>query len=301
MGYLDFSRLISESQGENGSFIDYFVRCLREVHCEYVSRNLKIPVDRRKFNATGVTETIDNYVWPATLSLPSRDVSLILSNWQDTQAALEGLSDRLREAVNQGNGAMPWISAILQWGMGQRGASTLRYFEELDVSGNLYSQLQHLRDFAHFNADIDALQLFDFSRYNSGIAKISSLLSAEGVIIYDSRVAFALGEIVNNWLKLNEFEAIPEHLNFLQMGRHGNFPRFTERYRHHRVNYNSEISNLRWVKSQLSATWLIQIALERNVDIFPAESINSRIHKVEAALFMWGAYSHAMTLPEFQH
>jgi hypothetical protein len=137
--------------------------------------------------------------------------------------------------------------------------------------------------------DDDLAGLPKNTRFNSGMTKIYSLL-LPGFVIYDSRVAAALGWFVGEWCQELKRAALPEHLAFPWMpakeAARCNVPKnrnpsrgpylFPKLYR--------PFEFARW---NLRASWLLAEVLSR--------SENSCFHQkadplraLEAALFAWG-------------
>jgi hypothetical protein len=138
------------------------------------------------------------------------------------------------------------------------------------------------------NVDTDEITAGTVPYASSGLAKIHSLASDDGLVIFDSRVAAALGECINYYLR----EVTHEHIipNVLKVprdprphrtptavgaGENGNHPKFKRDYR--------------WIEAQVRVSWLLHAALDASPQIFPSHDLGSRAHMLEAALFMMGA------------
>jgi hypothetical protein len=122
---------------------------------------------------------------------------------------------------------------------------------------------------------------------SSGLAKIHSLASEDGLVILDSRVAAALGECINHHLRANGYNAIPD---VLKVPRHRTDPRRIPTplvpggANHPRFTYDD-----RWIEAQVRVSWLLHAVLDHNPQVFPNPNIRERAHMLEAALFMMGA------------
>jgi hypothetical protein len=294
MNYIQFCELIAQDDNEPAtSFCAYFRKCLHEMSGNYVSRNRRVPIENRHFRSIGVVCAWRNYDWPATCYEPHHPGRTVVRFAAETENLLSRLRDGLQAAIARGNhvDALEYAEAILNWGMGNRGTAALEFLNRQD---NAAAYLLTVRN--HTELDQDSAELTDevVPYCNAGLAKIHALASQTGLVIYDSRVAFAIGECVNEWLHQNQIMFVPDHLRFIQDGRRGQRPRYHNiGLVHPRCTRNSS-----WLQHQMRASWLIKAALEREPEIFgDAHNIAVRMHRVEAALFMFGAYANALDLP----
>jgi len=281
------------------SFLSYFRVCLSSINARYASLNQRISKNNRIFDAVGVKNALDAYHWPADFVMPDGERIKII-NWNETEGALSKLRIGLQSALADSKPTTPWTDAILKWGMGNRGTAAAKILQN-PANSNRYLKAGQV--YANLNGRLEDICANKFPKINSGISKIHSLSSSSGLIIYDSRVAFAIGECVGNWSILTKQEKIPSFLMFMQAGRRSpiggsqlKMPRGYERG----LKQPRESRNHLWLQTQLRASWLFEAALELEPTVFPGEKMVQRLHKLEAAFFMLGAYAETLQLPELQ-
>ncbi len=299
-----FTQLINQPGTNSESFLAYFISRLFDMQAHYESLNKRIGGDNNVFNATGVEEALNQYFWPgsvANLTVPQVGPdSFETGDWASTRKALNQLRTLLQHNIKTRNNerALAVCIAIIDWGMGSgaRGNAARNHLRnQADLTGYL-AQVRALSDSDH---DTVPITRHNVTNYNSGLSKVHALASQSGLIIYDSRVAFALGECVNQWLLNNQANAIPAHLKFMQ-GKRRNitsadpvFPRGWPQL-NHGVNYRNK-----WLETQKRASWLFEAALtdEAGQGIWRGQPLPERMHQLEAAFFMFGAYAGILELP----
>jgi hypothetical protein len=211
-------------------------------------------------------------------------------NWNDTHACLSYFRVGLNAALHQHDrdATLLWAGAILQWGMGTRGATTLNYLAGMpDPAGYLSDSraalcLQHIDE-----AEGVLMPLIPYM--SSGLGKVHSLAAPDGLIIYDSRVALALTREIYLFLQQRGEAVIPEPLKLRVAP--GRVPPSVGDDKHNQPQF---VRDWTWMQAQIRASWILQAALEKNPVIFQGDPIPDpmhpdRMHKVEAALFMLGA------------
>ena len=72
-----------------------------------------------------------------------------------------------------------------------------------------------------------------------------------------------------------------------------------KRYRLKRNHKWMQRNSGKWLENQMRASWLFRIALENYSDLWMEDDIFTRMHKLEAAFFMLGAYSNTLEIPPF--
>lgn len=305
MNYEDFCKLIGPADKPD-SFLSYFVECLDLMSAEYVSQDRRTPKVERPFRATGVDEAVAAYCWPAEFSMPAPEQggapeAARLLHWAETEAALNRLSTQLKTAIAEGDDdrVLEHVAAILDWGMGHRGASALDFVRcRPDPS----EYLRAVRKAASLDGNTDDLTPELVENCNAGLSKIHALASTSGLVIYDSRVAFTIGEIVNQWL-LNRHEPgldgpirIPEHLEFMQGGRKDLYGAVQQPRGD--LGHPVERRNYTWLQTQMRASWLFAAGLNAAPQLWEGMEFSRRLHRMEAAFFMFGAYSEILRLPQ---
>jgi len=308
MNYEEFCELIGPAEKQD-SFLSYFVKCLDHMSADYVSQHRKIPRQERHFQATGVREAVAAYRWPAEFSMPAAEQggateAASLLHWADTEAALNRLSNQLQTAIagNNNRRVLEQVAAILDWGMGHRGATALDFMRgRPDPSG----YLRAVRAAASLGGNTNDLTPELVENCNAGLAKIHALASTSSLVIYDSRVAFAIGEIVNQWLlnrHLRDLDGpirIPEHLEFMQAGRKDLYGAVQQPRGD--LGHPVERRNYTWLQTQMRASWLFAAGLRAAPHLWEGMEFSRRMHRMEAAFFMFGAYSEILGLPESRH
>lgn len=255
----------------------------------YVARNPRIPESQRQFDAVGVVQALENYAWPSKFIAPAtmgqfEQGALIQAlNWNETHACLRYFRVGLNAALDQHDhdATLLWARAILQWGMGARGAATLHYLADLPDPATYLSDRQAALALQDVDEAQEVLQPL-IPYMSSGLGKVHSLAAPDGLIIYDSRVALALTREIHLFLQQRGEAAIPEPLRLRIAA--GRVPSPVGSDQHPLF-----VRNWTWMQAQIRASWILQSALEKNPEIFQGINMPDRMHKLEAALFMLGA------------
>lgn len=273
-------------------FTSWLAHRLPRIEGHYVAKNRRIPRGQRKFCAVGVAQALENYAWPSKFIAPvaverfnflqGQEVRAL--NWEETQTCLSYFREGLNAAIDDHDHSaiLFWANAILQWGMGPRGAAAANY-----LAGRLPDCATYL------SLSRDALRLCQIDEalgppknlipyMNSGLGKVHSLAAQDGLIIYDSRVALALTREIHGFLLMDGAQGIPEPLR-LRIAP-GRVPVPVGNDQHHHF-----VRDWTWMQAQIRASWILQAALEKNPEIFQGKKMPDRMHKLEAALFMLGA------------
>ena len=224
-------------------------------------------------------------------------------DFEKTQSILLELATKLKTAVNNGNEleTLRVSVDILKWGGVLNGAQgVVKLFLQNNLSRsikeavnvltdedlNLTGFSTHIEDHSDDVDDIsDSLGNYSNSpvryRMNASFTKIYSLYSERPFIIYDSRVAAALGLVVRRyWEENHGSAALPQLLSFSSLqGRSGNRNASANHVIFGKIR--QELQHAQW---NVRANWIIEAAL---VDV-DYEKINKKMREVEAALFMIG-------------
>jgi hypothetical protein len=209
---------------------------------------------------------------------------------------LTQLGAGLRASIARGGNALPWCNAILEWGLGPRTRAALAVLRAQGAALEAYlGNMQAWCNLAIVNTDHLVPPLIHM---NSGLAKIHSLASHDGLMIFDSRVAFALGKLINAYCNDNNIHPIPPSLRLFRTAKrtpppvlavdenpddnHSLFPS---------AKFNPEMpgTNVGWLSAQIRVSWLIEAVLTGDPTLFPGLAAGQRGHQLEAALFMMGA------------
>lgn len=260
---------------------------------EWVSPKLDINYTHkyiiRKKNAAWVRYNGGNNSWTCTTI---HDAFLKYfwegANFAATTTTLNGYEVSLRTALATNNNANIDLACynILQWG-GQR------------VFNPNYPKIQRIPNLSlYFSNNITVLNpnLFDdnitlvkangIDIFNAGFTKIYSLC-IDNFIIYDSRVGFALCNLISQFLIANGITNIPNELHF-------RIPPGSSSIRHPKIingykfgSTNNDINH--YQISNLRASWLFEKILQANPNSqFNLLPPNQRMRALEAAFFMIG-------------
>lgn len=226
------------------------------------------------------------YDWPFRLRAgdPGR------RTFAENSEVLGQLQARLREAVRC-SGHLPAREAcddIMRWGGVTKGNLDWLLANQDGFADYLREVAAHLRD-----DDLAPARLGGTLRFNAGMTKVYSLL-LDGFVIYDSRVAGALGWFVLKWAIERGRSTIPEALRFAWMpANEGPNARIRKirnpslgEYSFPRLHHYNDALHARW---NLRANWLLEAVLASASGAgaaFGHDAASAR--RLEAALFMWG-------------
>lgn len=275
-------------------FIDFFSRCMHNLEVSYVSDYPRIDLSDRSFHVTGVEDALASYAWPAEDTFSPKPHKK-LYDWASTSAFLGTARAALHGATDE---SITWDAAvkILQWGLNPNGVNdNINQLENItnDQNVNLYEYFEGVRHsliLAHADTGEINANLIPYA--SSGICKIHSLASTDGLIIFDSRVAATLGECINEFLRRVGAEKIPDYLKIFVERRHNKnnpgqrLPRPLMGGANH-TNFRRDHS---WIECQVRVSWIFEEALTRQRMIFSELSMPERMHRLEASCFMMGAY-----------
>lgn len=128
-------------------------------------------------------------------------------------------------------------------------------------------------------------------RFNAGMTKVYALL-ADDLIIYDSRVAAALGWIVVKYCQAHRLTSVPSELAFpwapAKEARTAASPK-NRNPAQHGLLFPRLSAGPRYAEWNLKASWVLQAALAQDTTSqFAQPSTISALRRLEAALFMIG-------------
>lgn len=240
----------------------------------------------------GMTAVLPHYVW--------RSEGTGASSWADTKQYLGQLAGALRRAIDAGDedAAMAACGRILVWG-GDRnprvGAST--FLEELHAAKRLVAYLDQAR--RAFGLDGAVLDAGDApaARLNSMLTKVHALASADGLPIYDSRVAAAIATLVELWRRHDNLQdtPLPDSLAFpatlaSRTVRH----LFNDAVAPGTMSYAAAKTGQtarQWSSAKIRLAWLMADVLNKAGTLFADEGSadgTGRMHAFEATLFIIG-------------
>lgn len=223
-------------------------------------------------------------------------------NYANNAAALNSIAINLRNALQTRNEIDLYNAALdcLAWGAGSmafklftanRAWLSLRKKQTLlvDLFDKSFQQLSHPCP------NINGFKSGHY-RMNSGMTKIYAL-TYDDFIIYDSRVAAALGRFVTQYSSANSLGGIPTYLSFGWTGPKKRNPSIGG-YRFPRLNNNS-LKHAEW---NVKANWLLTAVVDRFFDdqgqggFWDCNNRQECLRRLEAALFMIG-YDVSMNPP----
>lgn len=280
---------VDEVQG----FIAWMVKHIEnssEVLHSWQARSSKAAKKKGEFlEFFSIKDAFKKYYWLA--KDPFSGVAI--SSFQENAICLSQLKEGLKRAIESSNAierlqSYSFCRKTLEWGGVWQRRHIAKTIKSINIEILPYYLLQ-VRDYLHSAQDDRPYFCFkwDDSSYNldidSGTTKIYSLLSNDW-IIYDGRVAAALGFLVLKWAKERAFD-VPNVLRFSHPSEpHRNPNPAGERIfpllknDHNRLTHN------------LYANWLVQGILDKSnqIGLFcdTTEEMQSRC--LEAALFMLG-------------
>lgn len=225
------------------------------------------------------------------------------NDFPNTEHRLSQLKQQLNNAVGVADPSEANLSTvvacfrILDWGGGGAlRSSNVDWLVKKIVAGSpLGALLRHavraLGDGnGSRNADLSGFRDGTY-RSNAGLTKIYSLLSDNTFIIYDSRVAAALGMLIANWCDAYGMRDVPDPLRLHWMpSKEG--PNAEPKARDPSIEpfrfsqLTGTNANFNHAKSNVRANWIIELVLEQIEQIDKKTSWTAR--RIEAALFMIG-------------
>lgn len=279
-----------------GAFLEFFGRCMSSLEVSYVSGFQHLRPSDHHFHVTGVANALRAYAWPAidTISPPPYPG---LYSWATTSSFLGRARLALQTAISTGNepATQDVAKKILKWGLTPN--AVLSNIQQLNAATThlgltwheYFHDVRALTSLATANTTLITPARIPYA--SSGTCKIHSLASDDGLIIFDSRVAAMLGECINEFVRRAGI-AIPAELRILvELNHPGNNPcQRRPRPPALGANHRGFVRDHRWVECQVRASWLFEEVLRKNPGVFPGLPLPQRMHQLEAAAFMMGAY-----------
>jgi hypothetical protein len=279
-------------------FLVFFGQCLSHLKVDYITSYKNIKSPDRHFEVTGMEQALNKYAWPATDTLANPNVNIY--NWTSTVDFLRRARTSLQYAIDSKDEKATWdaVKKILDWGLTQnRAAKNIIQLENLckESKTGICAYLKNIQSLLSLaSADTSRINAALIPYASSGISKVHSLASTDGLVIFDSRVAATLTECINEYLRRNGIKAIPPALKlFVELQHSKNNPGQRK---------PSPLSNLanhpgfsrtyKWIECQVRVSWIFEEVLKKNRNIFGSSNLElaDRMHCLEAACFMMGAY-----------
>lgn len=260
----------------------------------YTTRKLPI----QNWSCNSIYNAYENYCWPVKssaipdfLTLPENFTNL--NNFKQSDFLLNYYKINLLNSLQTNNPEKFKIfcNLVFKWGGVANGNSDfiaginqiVSYFND-NIS--ILSSPNLNINFSSNTIDISGVPLnFRNIKMNSGFTKVYSLL-IDDFIIYDTRVAAALGFLVRDFLLANNVKTIPHELNFAWAHAKGSIssrpnrnPGLGSTYQFKKLS-TSKIHVINNIKSN----WLLAKVAQNS----RFNSLNNPLRALEAALFMIG-------------
>lgn len=192
------------SQPHVQGFINWLanqLNCTKSFTHEYVNRR-----ERTHWTFTSISNALSQYYWRHSAVRTAPAGTTLESN----HIALDTLASELKQSVLENNDEQACLAAmdVMRWGGVTNGNNQWLINNKVGLAQTLRSVSSAINngDWKH-----QALQADDL-RFNAGMTKVYSLL-ADNFIIYDSRVAAALGWLVTQYGE-NQLTSTPSELAF---------------------------------------------------------------------------------------
>lgn len=259
----------------------------------------------------GLDAIVTEYQWAAKYQYINKSGSVITVNscdWTSTSKSLTELSDEFKCILNKGdlNEVRSICRGILGWG-GDRNPSVGAWPFLNKLGDNLVDYLINARDTLDLNK-ADLHKLDQVSEMNAMLTKVHAFASEDGLPIYDSRVAAAIGSIIEIYRQSMHIQQIPSLLLFPATDNKNSRRvlglQCLERsvLDPGRISRGRTVKEIRrrahtWSSCKVRLGWLMAAIIERstshNIPLFNQstilnDSLISKMHAFEGALFMIG-------------
>ncbi|WP_177494582.1 hypothetical protein [Pseudomonas sp. H9] len=266
-----------------GDFVDWLAKNLGNTSLfthQYTDRRSGI-----RWKCQGLQDACARYQWrhKGTPGVPPG------TDLTSNAAALNALSSALRSSLNPANDQAAFSAAahVMTWGGVQAG--NIRW---LSINTNKLAQTLTSTAAALSRGDLtDQLLVSNELRFNAGMTKVYSLL-VNDFIIYDSRVAAALGWIVVKYCQEKQLSSVPAELAFpwapSKEGPNAKSPK-NRNPGQDGFSFPRLIAGAHHAQWNLKASWILAAALARAPGgSFTGSSAVPALRQLEAALFMIG-------------
>ena len=220
--------------------------------------------NKRDWECSSIFNAYEKYEWKG-------------KNFRATKADLDKWSGALNNSLrtNSDTGCKTACESILKWGGVQRGNKAK--LEKIQKEG-LVKYLTKVKE----QLTVEEPK-FSGVVMSSGFSKIYSLL-LDHFIIYDSRVAAALGYFVRLYCEEMHLPKVPEPLRFAYCASRGTHRRNPSKGLYHFPIMQPN----KYAMHNLRASWLLQEVVNRPSNLFYQLHDKQRLRALEAALFMIG-------------
>lgn len=280
-----------EFLGQNNvqGFIEWLCRKISTISLNISIASSRFVPNGLVLNTQGVGDIFNNYQW-TTRWTDCNGHAVLSSDRMSTKQSLAMLREWLKDAMNNNNQDELYNAALatLEWG-GVRGAK--QFLLNLKNDNQLVSYLRNMQQAMILeSAQLHNLNANFVYRFDSGFTKIHSLLSVDGLPIYDSRVAATIAAFV--YLYRQETGGNIDNLLFPVAEARGNQIRNLKCLNGGNVfpnlYANGDASYSNWAKAQVKLGWIMSSMLTQTNLFINEEGIQNRMRALEASLFMIG-------------
>jgi len=211
--------------------------------------------------------------------------------YAENKSVLDAIAEKLRTATTEEDLYQACLEC-LEWGAGSKSSSLYDKNENWLWEKRSQTSLIALLDNSYNQLANEYPNLNGFKsenyRMNSGFTKIYAL-KYDDFIIYDSRVAAALGLLVVKYCEANELNEIPGNLKFHYAHK---YPRGVDKrnpcvgdFQFPRLSYANSSNH---AESNVKANWLLAEVVRTAGEFWEITNGSERLRALEAALFMVG-------------
>lgn len=264
-------------------FVDWLAKNLGNASLfthEYTDRRSGTP-----WKCQGLQDACTHYHWrhKGALGVPSG------TDLTSNDAALNALRSALRNSINPANDQAAFSAAadVMKWGGVQAG--NIRW---LSININNLAQTLTSTAAALTRSNLaEPILMSKDLRFNAGMTKVYSLL-VKDFIIYDSRVAAALGWIVVKYCQEKKLSSVPRELAFpwapSKEGPHAKSPKNRDPGQSN-FCFPRLIAGAHHAEWNLKASWILaEVLVRAPASAFAGPCAVSALRRLEAALFMIG-------------
>lgn len=274
----------------NDKFIEWFATILSEIPVRLeIKHSSRVPGGIRR-ECLGIEDVLSWYRWRAEW-IDISGVPHKSESWVETQTSLSELRAWLTAGITQTSSDGQFLKAceaVIRWGGGARSGENgaERFVLSKAKDGKLRDYFARARKAMTLD---NAQAICGIEAMNAMLIKIHSLLSDDGLPIYDSRVAGAAGALVELYCRSNSInEPLPQ---FPSTDENRRISRLIENCRASEIiRYRSTECATKWASAAVALGRLFQATLVLRPDLFrEMDGFSNRMHALEAALFMIGA------------
>lgn len=258
-------------------FLGEIINGKRAINCHYFPKKDK----KNAFSIKYFNHGLEQYSWAG-------------QSFTETQCTITALTKKLRESIVAKNELFVLQNAlsILEWGQVYRGCiDWLVIHSQNNQLTNIIGESSAVLDGSLIKSKDEFTELFDrggIYRCNSGTTKIFALQSQKS-IIYDGRVACAIGMLVHDYLIENAINHLPADLNFLMDASQRNTSKYTSKPYQYASKTDSENALFNQAISSLKINLILQSVVKLTEDdVLGFSSTQEQLRAIEAVLFMIG-------------